>query len=322
MATRSRFLVALLFDAGLEAEINGLRRALGSTQLARIPPHVTLVPPTNVDSSVVALALRVVVDAATMLQPFALDIGPPSTFADNAAVLFLSVAGDDEVLHTLRASLLTGPFRGRLESARPYVGHVTLLSSRAPEDSSLISQRLSSYRIGAIIRDLALLEQDDEQPSRPWAVVARVDLGTGTTLERAGTRLHLSSGSAAGRWLRRVAAEWDLDPAVTEVRDGSFVAAFDGEDPVGIVSFETSGVHAEMRLFAVAPSMRSLGVGSSLMSYLHAQLRRRGVEFVTARSTRGSDLTRFLEDRGWTEPFSTRASAARGEVLLARRILP
>ena len=321
MANKRRYLVALLFEAGLEAEINGLRRALGSGQLDRIPPHITLIPPTNVDSSSAPSALRVVVDAAALLGPFELGIGPPSTFVDNASVLFLSVRDDAAVLDTLRPSLFSGPFEHRREAKRPFVAHVTVHSSRDPEDADGVLARLSAFRVATTIGDLALLVQDDHQRSRPWRVVARVNLGTALALERAGTRLQLVTGSAGREWLGEVFESWDLDPAVLGRGQDSFVAAFDGARPVGIATFATHGERAELGVFAVAPSMRALGVGSSLLGYLEAQLRTRAVEVAIARAVAESDSARFFSARGWVELSSLLSTGEGADLLFARRLV-
>ena len=56
---RQRLGVALLVPAPVSTEMDGLRRALGDGTLDRIPAHLTLVPPVNVNYADLADALRV-----------------------------------------------------------------------------------------------------------------------------------------------------------------------------------------------------------------------------------------------------------------------
>ena len=62
--TKARLGVALLLPAGVSAEVDGLRRALGDGALGRIPAHLTLVPPVNVREDRLGHALAVLRSAA------------------------------------------------------------------------------------------------------------------------------------------------------------------------------------------------------------------------------------------------------------------
>ena len=69
MRPRRRLLVALLLAGRVGAELDGLRRALGSPGLDRIAPHVTLVPPINVPERDLEAALGIVRAAAARRAP-------------------------------------------------------------------------------------------------------------------------------------------------------------------------------------------------------------------------------------------------------------
>jgi 2'-5' RNA ligase len=91
----------VLVPAPIAAEVQGLRRACGDPALERVPPHVTLVPPVNVNEVRVGDALELLRDAATDLHPFTLQLGPVATFAPDSPTLYLSVGGDDDALAAL-----------------------------------------------------------------------------------------------------------------------------------------------------------------------------------------------------------------------------
>ena len=57
--------VALVLDAPVACEVQGLRRALGDGSLQRIAPHLTLVPPVNVRAGGLDEALAVLRTAAS-----------------------------------------------------------------------------------------------------------------------------------------------------------------------------------------------------------------------------------------------------------------
>ena len=56
---RRRLFVALEITGAVASEVDGLRRAIGSSALGRISPHLTLVPPVNVAESDLPSVLRV-----------------------------------------------------------------------------------------------------------------------------------------------------------------------------------------------------------------------------------------------------------------------
>ncbi|MGH9074321.1 MAG: 2'-5' RNA ligase family protein, partial [Acidimicrobiales bacterium] len=107
---RLRLAVALLVPAPVAAEVDGLRRALRSGALGRIPPHVTLVPPVNVREQDLGAVLERLRGAARGARPFRLTLGPMATFWPRNPVLYLAVGGPGvEALGRLRDALVAEP---------------------------------------------------------------------------------------------------------------------------------------------------------------------------------------------------------------------
>src|SRR3546814_5640201 len=131
---RQRLGVVLLVPQPLATEVDGFRRALGDGALARIAPHITLVPPVNVAERDLPEALAIVRRAAGASRPLHLTLGPVVTFAPVNPVAYLHVGGDEEQLsavHELREACLAGPPERRSEPA--FVPHVTVADELPPE---------------------------------------------------------------------------------------------------------------------------------------------------------------------------------------------
>ena len=147
---RLRFGVALLVPAPWAAEVDGLRRALGSRDLERVPPHLTLVPPVNVHVERVGQALAVLRRAAAQVRPFRLRLGPVTTFAPVTPTLHLGVDGEPsavEALHRLRGAAFAPPLERSLTFE--FQPHVTL--AEEAEDGALKFPPPLTPGIGAAI---------------------------------------------------------------------------------------------------------------------------------------------------------------------------
>ena len=106
---RARVGVVLPMSADAAAEIDGLRRALGHTALGLVGSHLTLAGPVNVRVADLDGVLDAVRDAAARTPPIRLVLGPPATFWPTTPVVYLSVAGELDVLDRVRAAVSAGP---------------------------------------------------------------------------------------------------------------------------------------------------------------------------------------------------------------------
>src|SRR3546814_14307584 len=95
---RQRLGVVLLVPQPLATEVDGVRRALGDGALARIAPHITLVPPVHVAERDLPEALAIVRRAAGASRPLHLTLGPVVTFAPVNPVAYIHVGGYEEQL--------------------------------------------------------------------------------------------------------------------------------------------------------------------------------------------------------------------------------
>ncbi|HUR18352.1 MAG TPA: 2'-5' RNA ligase family protein [Acidimicrobiales bacterium] len=164
---KCRLGVALLLPPDLAAEVDGLRRGLGDGALARIPPHITLVPPVNVREGQLDEAFAILRRAAATTAPLAVKVGPPATFVPDNPVVYLQVGGDLAPLRTLRDAVFLEPLDRPL--TWPWVPHVTIADDAAPGRIRAALVALQDYVVEATFDSVHLLR---EKPGRIWEPVA------------------------------------------------------------------------------------------------------------------------------------------------------
>lgn len=186
--------VALVLGPPVAAEVDGLRRALGDRALGTIEPHLTLVPPVNVDQGRVGEAVSVVRTAAgAVTGPLRVQLGPVATFLPESPVLYLAVdeAGVDAA-RLLRGACLSGPLDrpGRW----PFVAHVTICDEVGPDRAAGAMHALRDYRAGALLERIVLLEQFDGA----WHELVDAHLGPASTWGRGGIETRAVTGTVPG----------------------------------------------------------------------------------------------------------------------------
>jgi 2'-5' RNA ligase len=195
---RRRLAAALLLPQPWATEIDGLRRASGDLQLARVAPHVTLIPPINVREADLPAVLGLLRAAATSVpSELALAIGPTATFLPDSPVLYLRVAGasvDDGRLARIRTALQVGPFDR--PDRWPFVPHVTLAQDQPAERLTAGAAALADYEVEVGVDRLHLMEEVTmPEGGRRWVPIADACLGPRVVVGRGGLPLELTTGS-------------------------------------------------------------------------------------------------------------------------------
>src|SRR3954454_20753346 len=144
-------------------EIDALRLALGDPERGRIPPHLTLVPPVNVNDDLLDAAMSVVRTAAAATESLELILGPPATFLPVNPVLYLSVGGDVDALEGLRQAVFAPPLSRPID--HPFVPHVTLADGIDADRAASALVALSSYERAVTVERVDVME---EGPDRVW----------------------------------------------------------------------------------------------------------------------------------------------------------
>lgn len=306
MAERRRFLVALLVEGRVAVEIDGLRRALGSKELERIAPHITLSPPKNVSDVEAGVVFDHVKEAGALCGALHLSLGPPKTFRPANGVVFLSVGGDLLDLEVLRAHLARGPLAtSEARSSRPFTPHVTLASHLEGQRLHDALGALGSYHCETVIERLSLLEQHFGDTARRWDVVCDVDLGKSVLRGRGGRELtfhvtsHLDPKDAS--WTKDALeacrrdtygkdVSLDVEYAITAYHQGSIV---------GCATGLLRGQICEIGVLIVDKAHRKEGIGVQLLKEVERHALAQGSQRVLLRTVASGTEESFYEAHGY-----------------------
>lgn len=301
---RVRLGVALLIPPPLDREIDALRRAVGDGTYGRVPAHVTLVPPVNVNQEAFSAALNVVREAGSATRPFTVHLGPPTTFLPANPVLYLPLVGDGRAaVFAVRERVFREPLSRTL--TWPFVPHVTVADEAQPDRITAAETALCDYAAEVTFDRLHLLQ---ESPGRVWVPVAEAPFAAPAVVGRGGLPLELTVTERLDREAQAFAdCEWtaerprqglgETDPdeqnlAVVGRRDGRVVAVARGWARAGVAYVDD---------LIVAGDCRNEGVGSHVLAAFESAAAERGASRFGADVWAGSPAEGFYKERGWGE---------------------
>jgi 2'-5' RNA ligase/ribosomal protein S18 acetylase RimI-like enzyme len=320
---KRRLGVALLVPPPFDREVDALRRACDDGSLARIPSHLTLVPPVNVREDAMPQALAVLRDAAASVRPFTLQLGPPATFLPDNPTLYLSVSGPGgTVVQDLRDRVFVPPLKRAL--TWPFVPHVTIADEMEPERIAAAIEALAGYRATVTFERVHLLEESKGAEGRGWRPIADAPFAAPAIVGRGGIELELTvserPGPEADAFAKR---EWDayraevLGPDARDEEPFAIVARQQGA-VVGVADGWTHGGVAHLRDLIVASQLRAQGIGSKLLAAFESLAAERGAARLAVRTYRNQPAYRFYRDRGWVDEVSWEWKHGREFVQLRR----
>lgn len=309
--------VALLLPDRVSDEVDGLRRALGA-DVEYIPPHVTVVPPVNLDENGLVEGLRILRGAASdLVAPLRLRLGPLDTFLPRNPVTYLTVDGDIDRLVRLRTAVTSGPFDR--PDRHPYVPHVTLSRGLSPTDDSSLRRLLARYdRTVEVDRLYVLVQVTPEGGRRHWVPSADVVFEPRRVIGTGGAALELTISELADPEARRFLTESGLampvPPPAPTWRPVWVVGRSEGR-VIAVAWGAQAGRGATLDGVLVAPEARRQGVANHLVAALEHDVSRHGGAVVEAAVSGDHPVAASLHARGWTErpgPGGTRSWRALG----------
>jgi 2'-5' RNA ligase len=301
---RRRLFVALEITGKVAAEIDGLRRAIGSSSLGRIAPHLTLVPPVNVPESELAGALGLLRSVAYE-APIPVSLGPAGSFSSRSPVLYLAVDDPSGRIARLQRRLDAAPLVApKTRPNRPFSAHVTLSNRMDHREKSAATELFVNFKLETVLSALTLYEQQHDEPRHPWYPLADVLLGTGTPPGRGGRQLGFVVARTPG-------------PDVTPNGDTRRV---DGGEPLAVIGREDGEVVAEARgaivgaqleieSWGVEASRRGEGIGRALVLAIERASAGLGAERLIIASSSDAQAA-FLDHIGYAPVGRLPASGA------------
>jgi 2'-5' RNA ligase len=157
--------VAIGIPEPYNRELQGWRDRLGDPNANRIVPHVTLLPPTEVDPdalSVIEEHLRVV---ATDEEPFEIRLRGSATFLPVSPVVFVPLAQGIAGCERLEEKVRAGPLSREIRF--PYHPHVTVAHDLPDEALDRAFALLAGYEAEFRVRGFTLFEQGPDGVWRP-----------------------------------------------------------------------------------------------------------------------------------------------------------
>jgi 2'-5' RNA ligase/GNAT superfamily N-acetyltransferase len=289
---RLRLGVALLLPPDVAAEVNGLRRAVGDSSLARIPPHVTLVPPVNVRGEKLGAALAVL-RAAAAATPTAitLTLGPPGTFLPDNPVLYLVVDGELVPLHAVRNRVFKPPLERPL--SWPFVPHVTLADEAPVDRIEAATAALANYAAVARVDRVHLLREVKGPGGRRWEPLADAAFGPPAIIGRGGLALELTASRMVDPEAAELLQGADLQSTAGPGREAAGLITGVAVPPAGgperrlVITGRREGTVVGLAIacltpdggsvgVVVSPACRRQGIGGHLLAAVEAGVVREG----------------------------------------------
>jgi 2'-5' RNA ligase/GNAT superfamily N-acetyltransferase len=292
----------------LAARIDGLRLGLGSTEVDRIPPHITLVPPFNARAGDLPRTLATLRAGAASMARFRCALGPVVTFDRPRPVLYLAVGDQAGSLAALAQASRAGPLAPTpREDRHVFVPHVTVANRSSVAVADAARRALGAFATDLEVTDFSLLrleESGEPDGRRRWVEIADFPLGRPTVRGRGGVEIELTLSRMVDPEslerldeLDQVARSRGEPWAVTARTDGSTVAV-----ARGTVAGETARIDA----FVVATTARGIGVGTRTLEHVEAMALDRGLREVVV-SVSSANKARYFTGRGYVPVESTAA---------------
>jgi len=155
------------------------RKRVGDPAAERVWPHVTLLPPTPVDTAAMPAIEQHLTRAAEACHPFVLHLSGTGTFRPTSPVVFVQVFRGVSECVELESLIRQGPLSRTLDF--PYHPHVTI-AQRVPDGAlDEAYNGLSDFVARFPVDHIVLFSRD---PDRSWHWRTEFTLGGAAALDR------------------------------------------------------------------------------------------------------------------------------------------
>jgi 2'-5' RNA ligase len=153
------------------SELRDLRAAAGDPQAAIVPPHVTLLPPTEINAEALPAVEDHLGRVAGAHRPFEIHLSGPGTFRPVSQVVFVQVAAGLAACEQIETDVRSGPLYRA--TPFPYHPHVTVAHDVPAEALDSAYDELRGYDAGFTVTAFTMFEQDRAgvwQPQRQFTL--------------------------------------------------------------------------------------------------------------------------------------------------------
>ncbi|CAN5261298.1 2'-5' RNA ligase family protein [soil metagenome] len=150
--------VAIALPEPVAGELAAWRSSVGDAQAGKVPPHVTLLPPTVIGCQALASVHRHLSDVAAARAPFEMHLHGTGTFRPISQVVFVTVANGIAHCELLEAAVRSGPLTREVEF--PYHPHVTVAHDVPAEMLDKAYEGLSDFDVRFAVDRFTEYEQD------------------------------------------------------------------------------------------------------------------------------------------------------------------
>ncbi len=140
------------------SELAAWRARLGDPSAEKIPPHITLLPPTAVEGAVLTKFADHLAAVAAAHQPFKVRLSGTDTFRPVSPVVFLAIAEGAEGCARVESDVRSGPVVRELHF--PYHPHVTVAHDVPEPQLDFALTALADYEAEFDVEGFALFERD------------------------------------------------------------------------------------------------------------------------------------------------------------------
>jgi 2'-5' RNA ligase len=161
--------VAIAIPEPYAADLAAWRERVGDPEGKRVPPHVTLLPPTLIRGDRLPAVERHLAEAADAVAPFEMHLSGTGTFQPVSDVVFVVVAAGIAQCELLERRIRGGPLDRRIRF--PYHPHVTVAHDIDPEGLEAAYEGLSQYEARFLVWGFTMFEQAPDgtwQPRREF----------------------------------------------------------------------------------------------------------------------------------------------------------
>lgn len=298
---RVRVGLAILFSERNSTYIEGLRLGLGGYGVGRIPPHITLVPPSNLYLRDIRNEIYRLRCLAANISEFELVIGPADTFHPTSPVLYLSIAGNGiETLNFLQNRLSSPIYR--LDD-REFVPHVTLVDGIDEQHVIAARDTISSPVAVEKVNGFALLLS---KAQGYWELSSDFLFDRVRKRAKGGLEVEIFRHSAGDFAIYDLATSCGVSPSFFypacdsrfrfSTQENLMISIYHDGELIGCGSAVMSGSIGLVRSVLVSTERRGLGLAHLAIDELIFFLRQKGVDQVFIISNQ--DEIKFVQSVG------------------------